>query len=246
MEKRIAIIGAIKDEIAGIKNQMRIDDTLRWPTGNAFIGEWAGLSIILVRSGMGRDRARQALVEISRKWDLKKMISIGYAGALDPSLQVGDLVVADKVIEMDSSQPDGGVKSYSLDKEIFNTTLGTSGRILLTVDRIAATPQEKNKLREKYSAVAVDMETSALAEKAQARNLPFISVRCITDTADQELIDCSHLVEEDGDVSKLKAGWHVLTHPGDLKGMIDLGKHAKLATANLTEFLKKYLGSRKK
>ena len=48
MGKRIAIIGAIKDEIAGIKNQMRIDDTLRWQTGNAFAGEWAGLSIILV------------------------------------------------------------------------------------------------------------------------------------------------------------------------------------------------------
>ena len=31
MGKRIAILGAIKDEIAGIKNQMRIDDTLRWP-----------------------------------------------------------------------------------------------------------------------------------------------------------------------------------------------------------------------
>ena len=143
MEPRIAILGAIKDEIAGIKNQMRIDDTLRWQTGNAFAGEWAGLSIVLVRSGMGRDRARRALVEIAEKWDLKEVISIGYAGALDPSLEVGDLVVADKVIEMDSSQLDGGMKSYSLDREIFNTTLGTSRRTLLTVDRIAATPEEK-------------------------------------------------------------------------------------------------------
>jgi adenosylhomocysteine nucleosidase len=244
MGKRIAIIGAIKDEIAGIKNQMRITDTLRWPTGNAFVGTWMEHPIVLVRSGMGRDRARRALVEISRKWDLKELISIGYAGALDPSLEVGDLIVADKVIEMDSSHPDEGVKSYSLDKEIFNSTAAVRGRILLTVDKVVATPLEKKALREKYSAVAVDMETSALAEKAQARNLPFISVRCITDTADQELIDCSHLVAEDGDVSKLKAGWHVLTHPGDLKGMIDLGKHAKLATANLTEFLKPYFNSR--
>jgi adenosylhomocysteine nucleosidase len=90
------------------------------------------------------------------------------------------------------------------------------------------------------------METSALAEEAQTRNLSFISVRAITDTADQELIDCSHLVADDGDVSKLKAGWHVLTHPGDLKGMIELGQHAKIATANLTEFLKPYFVSREK
>ncbi len=112
---------------------------------------------------------------------------------------------------------------------------------LLTVDQVVATPPEKKALREKYSAVAVDMETFALAEETQARNLPFASVRAITDTADQELIDCSHLVADDGDVSKLKAGWHILTHPGDLKGMIDLGQHAKLATARLTEFISQWI-----
>jgi adenosylhomocysteine nucleosidase len=114
----------------------------------------------------------------------------------------------------------------------------------LTVDRVAATPQEKKQLRDKYSAVAVDMETSALAEVAQERDLAFVSVRAITDRADQELIDCAHLVEENGEVSKMKAGWHVITHPGDLKGMIELGQHAKIATANLTEFLRTYINSR--
>jgi adenosylhomocysteine nucleosidase len=246
MEPRIAIIGAIKDEIAGIKQEMQITHTLRWPTGNAFVGEWQEVPIVLVRSGMGRDRARQALVEIAEKWDLKEVISIGYAGALDPSLEVGDLIVADQVIEVDISRLGEEMKSYSLDKEIFKAMAGVSGKILLTVDQVAATPEEKKQLRDKYSAVAVDMETSALVAEAQARNLSFISVRAITDTAGQELIDCSHLVAEDGDVSKLKAGWHVITHPGDLKGMIELGQHAKTATANLTEFLKPYFISREK
>ncbi|HKI68818.1 MAG TPA: hypothetical protein VKA67_04465 [Verrucomicrobiae bacterium] len=131
--------------------------------------------------------------------------------------------------------------------EKLTSTLAEARRgTLLTVDEVVATPPAKKALREKFSAVAVDMETSALAEEAQARHLPFASVRAITDKASQELIDCSHLVAEDGDVSKLKAGWHILTHPGDLKGMIDLGKHAKVATANLTEFLKKLMVSRRK
>jgi adenosylhomocysteine nucleosidase len=239
MEKRIAIIGAIKDEIAGIKNQMQITDTLRWPTGNAFAGTWQGVPIVLVRSGMGRDRARRALAEITGKYDLECVISIGYAGALDPVLQVGDLVAADQVVYYET------LKSYSLDGELLGTMPEVRRGTLLTVDRVAATPQEKKNLREKYSAVAVDMETSALAEEAEARHLPFASVRAITDTANQELIDCSHLVAEDGDVSKLKAGWHILTHPGDLKGMIELGQHAKIATANLTAFLRKCMSSRK-
>ena len=231
MEKRIAIIGAIKDEIAGIKKEMRITNNLRWPTGNAFAGTWRDAPIVLVRSGMGCDRARRALAEIAGKYTLKRIISIGYAGALDPSLKVGDVVVADQVVYYET------LKSYSLDGELLGTMPEVARGTLLTVDQVVATPPEKKALREKYSAVAVDMETFALAEETQARNLPFASVRAITDTADQELIDCSHLVEADGEVSKLKAGWHVLTHPGDLKGMIDLGKHAKTATASLTEFL---------
>lgn len=231
MEKRIAIIGAIKDEIAGIKKEMRITNTLRWPTGNAFAGTWRGVPIVLVRSGMGCDRARRALAEIAGKYTLERIISIGYAGALDPSLKVGDVVVADQVVYYET------LKSYSLDGELLGTMPEVTRGTLLTVDQVVATPPEKKALREKYSAVAVEMETFALAEETQARNLPFASVRAITDTADQELIDCSHLVEADGEVSKLKAGWHVLTHPGDLKGMIDLGKHAKTATASLTEFL---------
>ena len=233
MKKRIAIIGAIKDEIAGVKKEMRITDTLRWQTGNAFAGEWRGTAIVLVRSGMGQDRARQALVELAERFSLERVFSIGYAGALDPALQVGDLIIADKVVYYET------LKSYSLDQELAipEVRRGT----LLTVDEVAATPLAKQTLREKYSAVAVDMETYGLAEEARARDLPFVSVRAVTDTADQELIDCSYLVAEDGDVSKLKAGWHILTHPGDLKGMIDLGKNAKMATANLTEFLGRIL-----
>jgi adenosylhomocysteine nucleosidase len=240
MGKHIAIIGAIKDEIAGIKNQMQITDTLRWSTGNVFVGEWQGVPIVLVRSGMGRDRARRALLEVAERFSLERVISIGYAGALDPALQVGELVVADKIVHCET------LKSCLLDEELIGTMPEACRGTLLTVDEVAATPSEKKALREKYSAVAVDMETSALAEEAEARDLPFVSVRGITDTADQELIDCSHLVAEDGDVSKLKAGWHVLTHPGDLKGMIGLGKHAKLATANLTAFLKLYFKIRGK
>ncbi|MDH5764014.1 MAG: hypothetical protein OEZ51_13665, partial [Nitrospinota bacterium] len=132
-------------------------------------------------------------------------------------------------------------ETCSFDPDILSNMPEALRGTLLTVDEVVATPLEKKSLKEQYGAVAVDMETYALAEDARTRHLPFVSVRCITDTADQELIDCSHLVAEDGDVSKLKAGWHILTHPGDLKGMIDLGKNAKQATANLTVYVSQWI-----
>jgi len=232
MTPRIAIIGAIKDEIAGIKKEMQIADTLRWKTGNAFIGRWQGVEIVLVRSGMGARRARRALAEVAERFELKRVYSIGYAGALDPALKVGDVVAADRVIHAATGD------ALPLDAGFASDIPGISRGALLTVDEVAATPQAKQFLHEQHGAAAVDMETYALAEEARGRGLHLVSVRAITDTADQELIDCSHLVAEDGDVSKLKAGWHVLTHPGDLKGMIDLGKHAQQATAALTDCMR--------
>ena len=150
MEKRIAIIGAIKDEIAGIKKEMRITNTLHWPTGNAFVGEWQGRTIVLIRSGMGCDRARRALAEMAKKFELEQVISIGYAGALDPALKVGDLVVADQVVYHET------MNNYSLDKELLSMMPEARRWTLLTVDSRASKPQEKKAFVVKDSARAAD------------------------------------------------------------------------------------------
>ncbi len=237
------ILGAVKEEIAGIKNRMQIDETVELDNGKAFLGRWEGYHILLLRTGMGAVRARKALVDAGSKFDLVQIASIGYAGGLDPALKVGDLVVADRL-----SRPHVAGK-IDLDATLVNQAMALSCPEgvtayqggLITVDEVVAKPVDKHSLGTMYNVMAVDMETFDLYNVAKQLDVPFFSVRAITDTADQELMDCSHLVEEDGEVSKLKAGWHVLTNPGDMKSMIELGLHAKKATDSLTTYLSEYL-----
>jgi adenosylhomocysteine nucleosidase len=112
------------------------------------------------------------------------------------------------------------------------------------VSEVASQPEKKRALQELFSAQAVDMETSALARLAAEKNIPFLSLRAISDSATDELMDVSPMLEPDGKVSPLKAGWYVMTHPGSLKNLLSLKDIAKKATDNLTQFLSEVLGGK--
>ncbi|MCF8720062.1 phosphorylase family protein [Nitrospina gracilis] len=248
MEHHLCIIGAIREEIAGIKGRMRIDKSVKLNGASAFVGTWEGFRLVLVRSGVGRTRAVNALKQVCENFPLAQAISIGFAGGLDPALQVGDLLVADTITMV----RDGAAvttESMAIPTALVNQAMvvacpeGATAYqgTLVTVDDVVSHPDDKKKLGQACDALGVDMETFELAKEAERREVQFLSVRAITDTVEQALMNCSHLVDADGNVSTLKAGWHVLTHPGDLTGMIELGRHARLATANLTSYLKEYL-----
>ena len=64
MNDSIAIFGAVKEEIAGIKQAMNISDHVRLGKTSAWRGKWGKQDIILVRSGVGRQRAKDATLQI--------------------------------------------------------------------------------------------------------------------------------------------------------------------------------------
>ncbi|MEE3253292.1 MAG: hypothetical protein VX227_03375, partial [Nitrospinota bacterium] len=58
---------------------------------------------------------------------------------------------------------------------------------------------------------------------------------------DHELIDSSSFLGADGEISKLRAGWYVLTHPKSIKNAISLRSHTQIASQNLTDFISKLI-----
>ncbi|MGV7220033.1 MAG: 5'-methylthioadenosine/S-adenosylhomocysteine nucleosidase [Nitrospinales bacterium] len=254
MKSKIVIIGAIKEEIAGIKQRMNIRDTHRFGHATVLDGEWLGHEILLIRSGMGMVRAEASLKAVTQQFSSKLIISIGYAGGLDPRLKSGDLLIAEKIIglakgdilmideKVETTQE--SVANEYIDKALLVTDemdLNIHRGALFTVNKPVLKPEHKNTLGKLYSVHAVDMETLALARFAKENGTPFLSIRAISDTVDQELMDLSGLVDESGEVSKIKAGWYVVTHPGSLKGMLSLGQVAKKSTANLTDFISRFI-----
>ena len=250
MNETIAILGAVSEEIAGIKREINISGRMRLDKSEAWFGKWHGKNIVLVRTGVGRKRAQNTTHQVINKFNPEVIISIGYAGALTEGLNVGDLFVASTILssESDSKSFEMGdpknLKWLELAKntqppENFKLKVGK----LITVDMVVHTPEAKKELRNEFGAEAVEMETLEIALLTRANKIPFISIRGISDAVNHELIDSSSFLGSDGEISKLRAGWYVLTHPKSLKNVFSLRSNTQIATQNLTDFISRLVST---
>jgi adenosylhomocysteine nucleosidase len=241
MNDCIAIFGAVKEEIAGIKRAMNISDRVRLDKTDAWLGKWGQQNIVLVRSGVGKQRAEDSTLQVIERFQPKALISIGYAGAVQPELNVGDLVITNSIIEENGEKD----RKYHLDPYWLDRARsiqfadGVKAVVggLLTVNTVIHDPAAKRELGKRYCVQAVEMETCAIARVAEDKEVPLLSVRVISDRVDQELLDSSSFLGSDGEISTFKAGWYVLTHPSSLKNALSLRTQTQLATETMTRFL---------
>jgi len=247
MNQPIFILGALREEINLIRKLMIVKEQIKAGHADVWIGSWEEVSIVLVRTGMGKDCALSALKEVLSRTIPALVLSIGYAGGLDLRLKVGDLVVADKVLEID--QAANFSKSYLVNPQqpdLFER-LTSQKKImiykgtLLTVNQVISDSYAKQELGFAHKALAVDMETSSLIGHCLEKHIAFFSVRAISDTMEQSLINTSSFADGEGKVSKIKAGWYAATHPHAIKNLISLRSQSQKATANLTEILGVFL-----
>ncbi len=150
----------------------------RYPLPTIF-GELDGRRVAVVHTGIGDSPgAREHLALRFARLDPppRVVVSAGYAGALQPGLVVSDLILGEN-----HSTPELAAKARAC---LANERLHT-GRLvtaLLAVESAAA----KTGLHAATGALAVDMETAWIAGACGAAGLPLLSLRVISDAADQD------------------------------------------------------------
>ena len=143
-----------------------------------------GERLRVVRTGMGAARSRKSAERLAREPG-RGLVVAGFGGALDPSLEPGDVVVADAV-----SGPDGRAScvSEALAEALRAVGLRVKVGTIACRDHVVA-GDERRKLFEE-GACAVDMESAWLAAGASGR--PFAVVRAVVDTPSRELSRVFH------------------------------------------------------
>jgi adenosylhomocysteine nucleosidase len=137
---------------------------------------------LLAVSGMGPQAARSAAERLIDA-GATSLVSWGLAGGLDPDLEAGAVCVPREVIAADGSRL-ATARSWqaSLSSAVAaGRHVGTEA--LLTAEHALETPAQKSAARRATGACAVDMESSAVAQVAEAHGVPFVAVRVIVDTA---------------------------------------------------------------
>jgi adenosylhomocysteine nucleosidase len=188
-------------------------------------GSWKRHDVLLIANGAGPVRSASAVRAIDSP---AAIINIGFCGALDSNLKIGDVIVADKVF----------FSTQMFDCRPVSTSASFRHGAIYSSARIAATADEKEQLR-RSGAVAVEMEAGGIAPYAQEHRIPFFCVRTVTDLAQESFsIDFNAVLGEDGRyrIGRL-IGSALLRPHRRFPELLRLKKQCGVAAERLGEFL---------
>lgn len=183
-------------------------------------------------SGMGcvsAGMAARRLIEAGAK----ALISWGMAGGLDPDLEAGTICLPREVVAPDGVRfATAASWCEALTASIASSRPVTSGALLTSTGPIAGAAA-KAAARRETGAVAVDMESSAVAEVAVASHVPFLAVRVIVDTALDSLPASVTAAGASGEVRIAGLLRGLARSPGDILALVRLSRRYGAAMRSL-------------
>ncbi len=226
--ERLLLIAAEPREFSGLLKFCRDVKPLAWPLYSARSADLNGREVLLVANGAGRRRAAQAVDVASSMGNLKLICNMGFCGALEKGMAVGDIFVAGRVQAGDADYV--AVQPQS--------TLPFHTGVLASINRVAQTSAEKSGLRA-GGASAVEMEAAGVAAKAANLGLPFYCVRSVTDLADETFgLDFNAALRPDGRFDTMRIIAASCRRPLSLlPELLRLGKRCRIASRTLGEFV---------
>jgi len=191
--------------------------------------------LVVAYAGAGPRNARSA-AELLVDNGATRLISWGCAAALSETLRAGDLVLADTLIDADSQRIDltSEWHSHASRQLLQHFTVHSGG--LAESKTIVSASEDKKQLRTKTKAIALDMESVAIAKVAGQNKLPFLVIRAIADPVSMSLpAAINYALNDRGDVVLGKLLLHLALHPRQLPGLIKLGLYFHAAKNTLKQ-----------
>jgi adenosylhomocysteine nucleosidase len=158
----------------------------------------------LFRIGMGPRRAEHVTRELLARGRPRAVLLVGLAGGLDPSLAVGDVVVADghhPAPDGDAADAiaTGAALTARLVRELGRERIPHRVGAFVTSHRVLADPVEKRAFGE-HGWLAVEMEGLGVARACRDHDVPCASLRVVLDPVDHRLPDLSGAIDAEGEV----------------------------------------------
>lgn len=195
----IGIIGAMPSELADIRKALTGSEIKRISGFDFYINEVNGKKIVNACCGIAKVNAALCTQVLIDNFRPDAVINAGIAGGMDSSVKVCDMVVSNEVLPHDLDLH--FLKDYppycavfKADENLINTAVKVCdkqgvksfvGRIV-SGEAFISDNTVKNEIKERLNPYAVDMESAAVGHCAFLNEVPYVSVRCISDNADDE------------------------------------------------------------
>ncbi len=191
MFPKIALIAALRHELKPLLSMgsWRLE---KIAGRNFYRREIAGKEVVATTSGLGKVMAAATTQMVIDRFGIALVLNFGSCGALAPGLAVGDLILANKVIEYDFTSDHKSVPMTDCDAELL---LKLKARFpdfkigpLASADRNADTPEVRNDLFACYKALVADWEGASIVRVAKRMGIPALVLRGVTDVGDSDLV----------------------------------------------------------
>lgn len=200
---KIGIVTAMYEETKPLYQKLSTTENVKTEIiagMNIFITEYRKHSIYLINSGIGEIRATIATQILIGHYKVERILNFGFVGALSDKFKINDLAIVDKVVhyhfdlEKINGTPKGQYNNrqgifFDADKDIVkriqkHTNLNTV--ILASGDEFIAESEKKKGLVKRYKADICDMEMAGIALTCEQNNIPYASIKVVSDNANEE------------------------------------------------------------
>jgi adenosylhomocysteine/aminodeoxyfutalosine nucleosidase len=201
--KRIGIIGAMKEEIEPFFSCFENIKTTNYANNNYYETTYNGYELVIAYSKIGKIFSTLTASCMCQKFDVDLVIFTGVAGAINKDLNIGDLLVATKLVQHDLDitafghphgyVPEGKVFVETTDflrtlvhKIAKDNDIVISDAIIATGDQFVHDNSRKEFIEKTFDADALEMEGASVAVVCDAFDIPFVILRAISDTANTD------------------------------------------------------------
>ena len=211
MKTKIGVIGAMHVEIELLISQLANLHETAVADMTIYEGTLGGTPVAVVRCGVGKVSAAMCTQALIDRFSPTHIINTGVAGALDPSLDIGDLVVARDLVqhdmdvtglgyqlgtipELDAIAELRGKRTFDTDDTLAQAIIDAAAIIapgaavirgrIASGDQFVCTQELRNRVIEAFDASCCEMEGAAIAQVCWRNGIPFVVVRAISDKAD--------------------------------------------------------------
>lgn len=197
--KTIGIIGAMPSELVDIRELLGKGDIDSQSAFEFHINHMDDKRIVSVCCGIGKVNAAVCTQTLISLYNADCIINAGIAGGMDEKVKVCDIVISKDVMHhdllsrfLDNYPPfNSNFKADEKLIEIAESSCKIHGynsftERIVSGEMFISDNELKASIKKEFNPYAVDMESSAVGHCAFLNKIPFVTIRCISDNADDE------------------------------------------------------------
>ena len=204
----IGIIGAMDSEVDTLFSRMTAKEKINLQHLTFYKGKLFDKDVVIVKCGIGKVNAALCTQLLILNFKVSKIINTGIAGAIGEGLKIYDFVVSTEAVYHDFDvqffgyklgQVPGMPETFKADTSLVDTAISAFEQtdfskelkikkgLIASGDQFISGNEKKAFIISNFHPQCVEMEGCAIAHTCYANNIPFVLIRCMSDTADDSV-----------------------------------------------------------